>query len=70
MSTINTPAQSEPEIILEQINKDFAQCCFDYGALVTLPNTGNIDRFKWAAEHAKELSITLMAAYIQHGGKS
>ena len=69
-TALSIPAQTEQEITLGIINNAFAQCCFDYGALVTLPNRGSIDRFKWAAEHAAELSAAFMSMYQSKGGKS
>ncbi|RIZ70195.1 MAG: hypothetical protein D0528_02275 [Methylococcales bacterium] len=65
-SALSIPAQTEQEITLEKITADFAQVCFDYGALMTLSNIGKNDRFKWASEHANKLSITLMAMYRQN----
>ncbi|MEI7997636.1 MAG: hypothetical protein WCH01_22340 [Methylococcaceae bacterium] len=67
-SALSIPAQTEQETTLENIHTAFAQLCFDYGALVTMPNHGNNDKLKWFSEHAKELSITLMAMYRQNGG--
>ena len=66
-SALSIPAQIQ-QVTLQDINNAFAQLCFDYGALVTLSNTGNNDRFKWFAEHSTELAAVLMAMYRQNGG--
>ena len=66
-SALSIPAQTE-QTILENIHTAFAQLCFDYGALVTMPNNGKNEKLKWFAEHSTELSSVLMAMYRQNGG--
>ena len=66
-SALSISAQTE-QTTLENIHTAFAQVCFDYGALVTMPNNGKNDKLKWFAEHSTELAGVLMSLYRQNGG--
>ena len=66
-SALSIPAQIQ-QVTLQDINNAFAQLCFDYGALVTIPDIGNNEKLKWFAEHSTELASLLMAIYRKNGG--